>query len=78
MDGLVESAASILPPGTGIKQGIIPVFGPHAIALGWYNDELRVAPKTMAGVTDRVEPAAGEEMLSAIFRAIPIDWIEKY
>ncbi|MBL7670398.1 MAG: hypothetical protein JNM39_07915 [Bdellovibrionaceae bacterium] len=76
MDGLVESAASVLPPDTDIPEAIIPVYGPHAMALGFYNKELRVAPVAMNGVFDRVVPAAGGEVLSAMFRALPQDLIK--
>ncbi len=57
-DGLVESAASILPPKANMKETIIPVFGPHAMALGRYHDGTRVAPIAMKGLNDRVNPKA--------------------
>ena len=76
MDGLVESAASVLPPDTGLTEYIVPVYGPHAIALGSYTGSLRVAPEAMGDITDRVVPEAGAEMLSALFRALPIELIE--
>lgn len=76
MDGLVESAASVLPPDTGITEYIVPVYGPHAIALGSYSASLRVAPTAMGDITDRVIPEAGAEMLSALFRALPIELIQ--
>jgi hypothetical protein len=75
-DGLVESAASILPPGTGMSEMIIPVFGPHAMALGRYEDGTRVAPIAMKGLTDRVNPEAGPEILDAYFRALPATLLE--
>lgn len=75
MDGLVESAASVLPPDTGLTEYIVPVYGPHAIALGSYTGSLRVAPEAMNGVDDRVVPEAGAEMLSALFRALPVSLI---
>ncbi len=76
MDGLVESAASVLPPGTGIEETIVPIFGPHAMALGSYSADLRIAPTTMKGISDRVVPAAGTEILSAVFRALPKEWLD--
>jgi len=75
-DGLVESAASILPPGTNMQETIIPVFGPHAMALGRYYDGTRVAPIAMKGLTDRVNPKAGPEILDAYFRALPASLLE--
>lgn len=76
MDGLVESAASILPPDTGITEYIIPIYGPHAMALGSYTPSLRVAPYSMGDIKDKVKPEAGAEMLSAMFRALPQSLIE--
>ena len=32
-DGLVETAATILSPGSGIEEYVIPIYGPHSIAL---------------------------------------------
>ena len=76
VDGLVESAASVLPPGTGIEETIVPIFGPHAMAMGSYSPDLRIAPVAMKGINDRVVPAAGTEILSAVFRALPKEWLD--
>lgn len=76
MDGLVESAASVLPPDTGLVEWIIPIFGPHAIALGYYTPTLKVAPISQSNLDDKVVPEAGAEMLSAIFRALPRSLID--
>jgi hypothetical protein len=76
MDGLVESAASVLPPDTDIPEYIVPVYGPHAMALGFYNKTLRVAPVAMKDIYDRVIPEAGGEVLNAIFRALPQELVK--
>lgn len=76
MDGLVESAASILPPGTNLTEYIVPIYGPHTIALGYYTPTLKVAPKAQHNIDDTVVPEAGAEMLSAIFRALPLHLID--
>lgn len=70
-DGLVETAAAILPPGTGIQQFVIPVYGPHEMALGHYLDKTRVAPLSQGKVNDKVFPESGIEILNAVLRAFP-------
>ena len=75
-DGLVETAAAILPPGTGIEETVIPVYGPHAIAIGSYEPGIRIAPETQQQIYDEVNPAAGPEILDAMFRALPQSLIQ--
>ncbi|EQC44481.1 hypothetical protein M899_2347 [Bacteriovorax sp. BSW11_IV] len=70
-DGLVETAAAILPPDTGITEYIIPITGPHAMALGSYREGVRLAPEAQGNRYDKVNPEAGPEILSALFRALP-------
>lgn len=76
MDGLVESAASVLPPDTGLQELIVPIYGPHAMALGYYTSNLKVAPVAHRNTVDKVVPEAGAEMLSAIFRALPTSLVD--
>ncbi|UXR64998.1 hypothetical protein EZJ49_01880 [Bdellovibrio bacteriovorus] len=76
MDGLVESAASVLPPDTGLQELIVPIYGPHAMALGYYTANLKVAPNAHRDTVDKVVPEAGAEMLSAIFRALPVSLVD--
>lgn len=75
-DGLVETAAAILPPDTGITEYVIPIIGPHAMALGSYKEGVRLAPKAQGDRYDKVNPEAGPEILSALFRALPVSLIE--
>ena len=70
-DGLVETAASILPPDTGLHEIIIPIHGPHEMALGSYAPGVRLAPLAQGDIYDQVIPDAGPEILSALFRALP-------
>lgn len=70
-DGLVETAASILPPDTGLTEIIIPIHGPHEMALGSYAPGVRLAPIAQGDIYDQVIPEAGPEILSALFRALP-------
>jgi hypothetical protein len=72
-DGLVESAATILPPGTGIKEWIIRGYGPHALALGTFMDGTPIAPQNRRG--EDVNPEAGAEILSSFMRALSQDFI---
>ena len=71
-DCLVESAAAILPPDTGIEETIVPVFGPHALALGSYSKTLKIAPHSQIGDPTILNPDSGSEILDAMFRALPI------
>jgi hypothetical protein len=72
-DGLVESAATILPPGTGIKEWIIRGYGPHALALGTFMDGTPIAQQNRRG--EDVNPEAGAEILSSFMRAMSQDFI---
>lgn len=76
-DGLVETAASILPPDTGLTEIIIPIHGPHEMALGSYAPGVRIAPISQADIYDAVNPESGPEILSALFRALPKELIEE-
>ena len=70
-DGFVESAASVLPPDTGITEFVIPTLGPHAMALGSYTPDLRVSPIRQNGEYLIVNPEAGSEILDSFIRAFP-------
>lgn len=70
-DGFVESAASVLPPDTGITEFVIPTLGPHAMALGSYTPDLRVSPIRQKGEYLIVNPEAGNEILDSFIRAFP-------
>ncbi len=68
-DGLVESAASILPPRTGIKQWIVRVKGNHLILGGCYFNGRPVASKYHQGRAARLE--SGGQMMDDLLRALP-------
>jgi hypothetical protein len=67
-DGLVESAATILPPGTQIPQWIVRGRGYHALANGTFIDGTPVASKDSS-----VE--AGAEILDNFLRVLSVDFL---
>jgi len=76
-DGLVESAGTILPPDedgksihSSVEQHIIRGFGTHTLALGRLRDGTPLSPKIQKAMPP-LNPEAGSEILSALFRAIP-------
>ncbi|MBT8036993.1 MAG: hypothetical protein KJO21_05565 [Verrucomicrobiae bacterium] len=68
-DGLVESAASILPPRTGIKQWIVRVKGSHLMLGGRYLNGRPVASKYFQESDARLE--SGAQMMDDFLRAVP-------
>lgn len=74
-DGLVETAASILPPNTMVEEHVIRAWGPHALSLGRYSDHTPIAPKAQRGRTT-AQPEAGPELLNAFMRSIPSAWLK--
>jgi hypothetical protein len=74
-DGLVESAATILPPGTGIEQRIVRGHGPHALALGHFLNGEALAPENLSA--KGVDPAAGAEILSSFMRSLGADLLQQ-
>lgn len=74
-DGLMETAASILPPGTGIEEHVIRGFGPHALSIGHYIDMKKIAPHTQVGHALPVA-AAGPEIIDAFIRSMPSAWLK--
>lgn len=74
-DGLVETAGSILPPGTGLTEWIIRVYGPHGLPLGKFDNGKSIAPDNK--ISDmKAKPEAGPEILDAFFRALPSSILE--
>jgi hypothetical protein len=61
-DGLTESAASLLPPGTGLEQWIVRVRGSHGLVRGTYLDGTPVAH-------DRRR--AAQQIIDPLLRALP-------
>lgn len=70
-DGLVESAASILPESVALEQWIVPALGSHAMPNGTYRNGIRVAPQTTELGEEALKPETGGEVISAYLRAMP-------
>ncbi len=68
-DGLVESAATVLPPGTQVPQRIVRGLGPHALAKGTFLNGSPLAPRSRDALGN-VDPEAGAEILSSFMRAL--------
>lgn len=68
-DGLVESAASILPPCTGVPQWIVRVHGSHSLLDGEYLSGGEVAPSYFKGDKGRIH--SGIELMDDMLRALP-------
>jgi hypothetical protein len=69
-DGLVESAAQILPPGDPTPQTIVRVFGSHALLDGRY----AIGGRRVARSYDPPRPGwqcAGDHLLDDLMRALP-------
>lgn len=68
-DGLVESAAAILPPRTGLEQWIVRVRGSHSLLGGKYLNGNEVAPCFHQGHQARLK--SGNQLLDDFMRALP-------
>ncbi|MEY4482638.1 MAG: hypothetical protein RL693_90 [Verrucomicrobiota bacterium] len=68
-DGLVESAASILPPHVEVPQWIVRVRGSHSLLDGQYLNGGTVAPSYDKGEKGRVH--SGVELMDDMLRALP-------
>ncbi|MBK1830880.1 hypothetical protein JIN77_09095 [Verrucomicrobiaceae bacterium R5-34] len=73
-DGLVESAASILPPQTGIEQWIVRVHGSHSLLGGRYMNGKPVAARYHEGQKNRLQ--SGVTLLDDFVRAVPKSSLE--
>jgi len=70
-DGLVESAASVLPETVRVPEWIVAAYGSHAMPNGTYRDGSRIAPQTTEPGREKLEPETGGEVISAYLRALP-------
>jgi len=68
-DGLVESAASLIPREAGIRQWVVRVNGSHALLDGVYPNGSPVAPGYSLGGGRQLE--SGIEMMDDFLRALP-------
>lgn len=71
-DGLVESAASVLPDSVGVPEWVVTGFGSHAMPNGAYRDGTRIAPQTTRPGREKLRPESGGEIMSAYLRALPV------
>ena len=68
-DGLVESAAQILPPQARTPQQIVRVFGSHALLDGHFANGTPVAPLYSSSSASRW--LAGRQLMDVLLRALP-------
>lgn len=70
-DGLVETAASVVPESLGFRQWIVAAYGSHSMPNGSYRDGSRIAPQTTEPGKEKLKPETGGEVISAYLRALP-------
>ncbi|MBL9158924.1 MAG: hypothetical protein JNJ70_15700 [Verrucomicrobiales bacterium] len=70
-DGLVESAASVLPDRVTLPEWVVVGYGSHAMPNGSYRDGTRIAPQTTRPGHEKLRPESGGEIMSAYLRALP-------
>ncbi len=70
-DGLVESAAEILPDSVKLPEWVVIGYGSHAMPNGSYSDGSRIAPQTTRPGVEKLRPESGGEIMSAYLRALP-------
>ncbi|MCB1229544.1 MAG: hypothetical protein KDN19_04730 [Verrucomicrobiae bacterium] len=70
-DGLVESAASVLPDEVEVDEWIVRAFGSHSMPNGHYIDGTLVAPVTQRAGDEQLHPESGGEVMDAYLRALP-------
>jgi hypothetical protein len=70
-DGLVESAASVLPDSVRVPQWVVVGYGSHAMPNGSYAEGGRIAPMTTRPGREKLRPESGGEIMSAYLRALP-------
>jgi len=68
-DGVVEAAATVLPPEAGLPQWIVRVSGSHHVLDGRYLNGAIISPGYAGGETARL--ASGIPLMSDILRALP-------
>ena len=70
-DGMVESAAEILPAEAGVPQRIVRVFGSHSVLDSRYADGSRVARDYRLDAKGEAHWKSGRELLDDLLRALP-------
>lgn len=70
-DGLVESAAEILPDSVKLPEWVVIGYGSHAMPNGSYSNGGRIAPQTTRPGVEKLRTESGGEIMSAYLRALP-------
>lgn len=70
-DGLVETAATVLPDEVVLPEWIVRAYGSHSMPNGHYIDGSRVAPQTTVPGDEELKPISGGEVMNAYLRALP-------
>ncbi len=70
-DGLVETAAAVLPDEVDLTEWIVRAYGSHSMPNGRYLDGSPVAPRTTVPGDEELKPVSGGEVMSAYLRALP-------
>lgn len=76
-DGLVESAAAVLPDEVDVPEWIVLCYGSHAVPHDRYADGTPVAPFASKRNPDDLNPESGAEVMSAYLRAIPVSVLNR-
>lgn len=76
-DGLVESAASVLPDQVAMPEWVVVGYGSHAMPNGTYRDGTRIAPRTTRPGREKLKPESGGEIMSAYLRAMPTSLLRR-
>lgn len=76
VDGLVETAASVLPDAVTLEEWVVTGYGSHAIPNGVYRDGGSIAPLTSKPGREKLSAENGEEVMSAYLRALPQELLD--
>jgi hypothetical protein len=76
-DGMVESAAQILPEEAGVVPRIIRVFGSHAVLDSFYPNGARVAKNYRMDHNGEEHWKSGLELMDDLLRAMPARLVGK-
>ena len=75
-DGLIESAATMLPPRTGIEEYVISYYGSHFFLTGSYDPQGKIPVSSIWATEKVLTKKSGHEVMDAFMRALPRDFIE--
>lgn len=77
-DGLVESAASVLPDSATLPEWVVVGYGSHSMPNGKYPNGERIAPQTTRPGREKLQPESGGEIMSAYLRALPASLLDGF